>query len=69
MLAAELLLGEPSEVCEHGAARFSLALSPQGEPKPPLTRGCRMLCLQAGLGDQLTGALSLEGCHGSWAPG
>ena len=32
VLTAELLLGEPSEVCEHGAAHSSLAgaLSPQG---------------------------------------
>ena len=31
LLTAELLVGEPSEVCEHGAARSSLvgALSPQ----------------------------------------
>ena len=50
--STELLLGEPSGLCERGAARSSPAAR-RGAPKLPLTRGRRTLCPQTGLGDQL----------------
>ena len=43
LLTAELLVGEPSEVCERGAARSSLAgaLSPQApRARAPGSQGC-----------------------------
>ena len=48
---AELLLGEPSGLSEHGLT--ALLRRPAGGAKAPLTRGRRTLCPQTGLGDQL----------------
>ena len=60
MLTAELLVGEPSEVCERGAARWR----PAGGAKTPSDPWAQDICLQTWLGDQLAGALSPQDRQG-----
>ena len=62
VLTAKLVLGEPSEVCDSGAARSSLvACRGRQHPSDPWAQD---ICLQTGLGDQLAGALSPQDCQG-----
>ena len=68
-LAAELLLGQPSGLSERGAARSAPAA--RRWRQSPLWPAGAGLCLQSGLGDQLAGAFSPQGCQGSgfWITG
>ena len=69
VLTAKLVLGEPSGVCECGAAHSSLVACLGRQP--PLWREGKDVCLQTQLGDQLVGALSPQHYQGlgSWIMG
>ena len=62
MLTAKLVLGEPSEVCERGAARSSL-VARRGR-QPPSDPWAQDVCLQTRLSDQLGGDLSPQDREG-----